>query len=134
MKQLFLLIAFLPEPLYTVVMALIAIALVVFFCLFMYAVMMRVLGADFIHYTSYQEEAEDENIDHLHREYYVQDNSTGNKYTIKTNPDGRIERLSGNGYQIQPQNSVYIVEKGTSCLMTDANGNVLKEYELAIRP
>jgi len=126
MKQLYLLITFLPEPLYTVVMAMSALALVVIGTGILYRLMIKILDFEDMS----QSHSYDDDISHLHREYYVQDTTNGKKYTITTNPDGFVKSISGSGMYMEPEKSIKLVESGTSCLLQGQDGKMLKEFEL----
>lgn len=127
MKQLYLIITFLPEPLYTVVMAMSALALVVIGTGILYRLMIKILDFEDM---SQSHSCDDDDISHLHREYYVQDHTNGKKYTITTNPDGFVKSISGSGIYLEPEKPVRLVESGTSCLLQGQDGKLLKEFEL----
>jgi len=121
-----LLIAFLPEPLYTVVMSLTALTIVVLFCLFMYKLLLKVLDD---YPTLNYEEADTEDISHLHREYYVEEG--GKKYIIRTTPEGFVKSISGEDRNLEPKLPVRLTENGTTCILVADNGTVIRQFELS---
>lgn len=131
MKQLLLLITFLPEPLYTVVMAMGALLIVVFGSAIAYRLLLKII--DFDAPTGYYNSMPDEDISHLHKNYYVQD-GLGNKFTISTNADGYVKSLQSNSTYIETSQPIKLTQTGLTCTLTDATtGQVIKEYVLASR-
>lgn len=118
----------LPEPLYTVCMACLAVFILLAFCLFSYKLMIKVLGDDFV-VDSESEDLHNEDISHLHRVYSVRDDR--GSYTIRTNSDGFVKSITGNGKFLEPTKPVRLVEEGLSCVLTEENGRVIRAFELA---
>lgn len=134
MKQLLLLITFLPEPLYTVVMAMCALLIVVFGSAIAYRLLLKIIDFDApTGYYQTQPNIDDEDINHLHRNYYVQD-ASGNTFTISTNADGYVKSLQSNSTYIETTQPIKLTQSGLTCTLTDAaTGRVIKEYFLANR-
>lgn len=132
MKQLLLLITFLPEPLYTVVMAMCALLIVVFGSAIAYRLLLKII--DFDAPTGYYQTpsyAQDEDISHLHRNYYVQD-GFGNKFTISTNADGYVKSIASGSTRIETSQPIKLTQSGASCVLTDVKtGQIIREYELS---
>ena len=118
----------LPEPLYTVCMACLAVFILLAFCLFSYRMMIKVLGDDFMT-TGEDETIDNEDISHLHRVYSVEEN--GEKFTIRTNSEGYVKSIAGNGKFLEPTMPVRLVQEGLTCLLTVKDGKVIREFELA---
>ncbi len=123
-----LIYTFLPEPLYTVCMACLSLFILLAFCLFCYKLMMKVLDYDLM--TSGEDDTIDnEDISHLHRVYSVEED--GEILTIKTNSEGFVKSIAGNGQYLVPTKPVRLVEDGLTCVLTGKDGQVIREFELA---
>lgn len=131
MKELPLLITFLPEPLYTVVMAMSALAVVVFGCALAYRLLLKIIDFDAPMYTT---QAADEDTSCLHTTYFVRDPKNGEVFTIQTTPDGYVKNMAKGSATIQVTQPIKLQQAGLNCTLIDHNGKIIREYTLAQRP
>lgn len=132
MTQLMLLIAFLPEPLYTVFMAMLAVSMIVVFGLATYKVCLKVLnsGWDYDEPTPFQSKP-DHDTAHLNHVYFLRDRQTSMEVEVLASPAGHIMSISSGDKQIQTGGKMLLVQ--TSDLgynITDDNGRVVREMEM----
>lgn len=136
---MFAIITFLPEPLYTVVMAMAAVGITVVGAGLIFKVCMRLLDFDGAEaaYAQQQnyEEAQNQKLNQI---YFLRDEFDGREYEVLTAPSGQVKTIQSGNTFLMPGNDkpLMVVQSEASekqYFLTDENGQIIKKMQITDR-
>ena len=125
-------ITFLPEPLYTVTMAIGAVAITVLGTLGLLKVCLKLLDSDSFGMAVLSDE-QPESTTHLNHTYSLKDQQTGRVFEVITTPEGRVMSIEGDTrYELNNRNVRLVpkTENGIDYLIVNEDNFVVREMQM----